>query len=124
MSFMEWSKNLGMDPIIVIVGFMGAGKTTFLKWLVKEFIKNAWKPSIILNDYENAQLDSQQFLSFLEPSEVQALSGSCICCSGVNELRQQVNAIPKRKKGITLIEANGTTDAVTLMEFLGVGINE
>ena len=40
------------------------------------------------------------------------------------ELRQQVNAIPKRQKGITFIEANGTSDAATLMEFLGVGIDE
>ena len=32
--------------------------------------------------------------------------------------------IPKRKNGITLIEANGTSDACTLMEFLGVGLTD
>ena len=113
-----------MEPIIVIVGFLGAGKTTVLKWLVKQLLSKNWKPTVILNDYENATLDSQQFLSLLEPSEVKALNGSCICCTGVNDLRQKVNTIPKRKKGITLIEANGTTDAMTLMEFLGVGISK
>ncbi|MFK7825642.1 MAG: GTP-binding protein [Oligoflexales bacterium] len=113
-----------MEPIIVIVGFMGAGKTTFLKWLIEKYVDDGWQPTLILNDYENASLDSQQFLSFLDPSYVQALSGSCICCSGITELRSQVNAIPRRKKGVTFIEANGTTDAVTLMEFLGVGISK
>ena len=113
-----------MEPLIVIVGFMGAGKTTFLKGLFREYLKDGWQPTLILNDYENAHFDAQQFLSFLEPDQVQALSGSCICCSGVAELRDQVNAIPKRERGITFIEANGTTDAVMLMEFLGIGINK
>ena len=53
---------------------------------------------------------------------MKALNGSCICCSGINELRDFVNNIPERKRGIILIEANGTSDACSLMGFLGVGI--
>ena len=113
-----------MEAIIVIVGFLGAGKTTLLKKLVKSYLEQKWNPFIILNDYENANIDGQDFLEFLEPKQVRALSGSCICCSGINELREQVNRIPSRAKGITLIEANGTTDAVSLMGFLGVGMEE
>ena len=113
-----------MEPIIVIVGFLGAGKTTLLKKLTKEYSNNSWNPFIILNDYENASMDPQQFLDFLPPLQVNALTGSCICCSGVHELRTRVNAIPTREKGITFIEANGTTDAGELMGFLGVGIKE
>ena len=79
---------------------------------------------IILNDYENANLEAQQFLDQLDSKQVRALSGSCICCSGINELREFINRIPQRTKGITLIEANGTSDACSLMSFLGVGLNE
>ena len=113
-----------MEPLIVIVGFLGAGKTTLLKKLLKEFMDNSWNPCVILNDYENAFMDSQQLLEFLSPDQVNALSGSCICCSGVTELRSQVNSIKKRERGVTLIEANGTSDACSLMGFLGVGLNE
>lgn len=113
-----------MEPIIVIVGFLGAGKTTLLKKVIEESIAVDWNPFMILNDYENANIDAQDFLRFLKPSQINALSGSCICCSGINELRLQVNRIPQRENGITLIEANGTTDAVSLMGFLGVGMNE
>ena len=113
-----------MESIIVIVGFLGAGKTTLMKRLINDYLQSGWSPYVILNDYENADLDSQQFLSLLGPGNARALSGSCICCSGVNELRRQVNEIPKRSHGITFIEANGTSDAVTLMEFLGVGLNK
>lgn len=69
-------------------------------------------------------MDVDQLNDKLDPACIKALSGSCICCSGILELRDFVNQIPERKNGITLIEANGTSDAVELMGFLGVGIED
>lgn len=113
-----------MEAIITVVGFLGAGKTTLLGRLIREFNNKHWNPFVILNDYENANLDAQQLAVQLKPKSIKALGGSCICCSGIVELRNMVNRIPERKNGITLIEANGTSDASSLMEFLAVGINE
>ncbi|MEM6720534.1 MAG: GTP-binding protein [Bacteroidota bacterium] len=113
-----------MEAIITVVGFLGAGKTTLLKHLMHSYLDNDWSPYIILNDYENADLDVQQFMQEMDPKSVRSLSGSCICCSGIGELRNFVNRIPERENGVTLIEANGTSDACSLMSFLGVGINE
>ena len=113
-----------MEAIITIVGFLGAGKTTLLKHLTNSYKSKGWDPYIILNDYENASIDALQFTESVNPKWIKALTGSCICCSGINELRDFVNGIPEREKGITLIEANGTSDACSLMEFLGVGVNE
>ncbi|PKV51372.1 G3E family GTPase [Aquimarina sp. MAR_2010_214] len=113
-----------MESIITVVGFLGAGKTTLLRYLIAEFIDNGWNPFIILNDYENANMDAQQLTQQVDFNNIKALSGSCICCSGIMELRNIVNRIPKRENGITLIEANGTSDACSLMEFLGVGLND
>lgn len=113
-----------MEPIITVVGFLGAGKTTLLKQLIKNYTDKGWDPFVILNDYENASLDAQQFNNQIESNQIRALSGSCICCSGINELREFINRIPKRNNGITLIEANGTSDACSLMGFLGVGVND
>ncbi len=113
-----------MEPIIAIVGFLGAGKTTLLNHLASTFVKGDWSPYVILNDYENAFLDAQQLAEKIDPKLIQALNGSCICCSGIAELRDFVNRIPERKNGITLIEANGTSDACSLMGFLGVGIEK
>lgn len=113
-----------MEAIITIVGFLGSGKTTLLKYLTNSYIAKGWNPYIILNDYENAGLDVQQFIDCVVPNQIKALNGSCICCSGINELREFVNRIPERNNGITLIEANGTSDACSLMSFLGVGVND
>jgi len=113
-----------MEAIVVIVGFLGAGKTTLLKKLVDDATARDWQPFVVLNDYESADLDIAQLSEKLDAKWLKALSGSCICCSGISELRDSVNRIPERKNGITFIEANGTTDACSLMGFLGVGINE
>lgn len=113
-----------MEALITIVGFLGAGKTTLLNYLIDSFSERGWHPYIILNDYENANMDVQQLLDKVELKHVKALTGSCICCSGINELRNCVNRIPQRTNGVTLIEANGTSDACSLMEFLCVGLNE
>ena len=85
-----------MESIITIVGFLGAGKTTLLKKLITNYIEDEWKPFVILNDYENAYMDAQQFYEEIDNQYVQALSGSCICCSGINELREFVNTIATR----------------------------
>lgn len=113
-----------MEAIITVVGFLGAGKTTLLKRLVTGSIQSNWSPFIILNDYENANMDVQQFLEQMDAKWVRALSGSCICCSGILQLRDFVNSIPERTNGITFIEANGTSDSCSLMGFLGVGLND
>ena len=113
-----------MEAIITIVGFLGAGKTTLLRQLVNNYITNNWNPYIVLNDYENAKLDALQLTNKIDPKWIKPLTGSCICCSGINELRNSVNRIPERNNGITLIEANGTSDACALVEFLGVGLND
>ena len=112
-----------MESIIAIVGFLGAGKTTLLTHLVERYRREGWAPFVVLNDYENADLDAQQLTRELEAGAIRALNGSCICCSGIAELRETVNRIPERPRGITLIEANGTSDACSLMGFLGVGLH-
>jgi len=113
-----------VESIIVIVGFLGAGKTRLLKDLIESYLSVGWNPYVILNDYANASFEASQLSSSLSLEMIKALNGSCICCDGIGELRQSVNSIPRREKGITLIEANGTSDACRLMGFLGVGLNK
>ena len=112
------------EAILVIVGFLGAGKTTVLKHLANSYTLEGWSPYILLNDYENAYLDVQQFKERLTAKSIKGVNGSCICCDGIHVLRDFVNKIPPRENGITLIEANGTTDACALAGFLGTGLNE
>ena len=84
-----------------------------------------WQPFVILNDYADAQLDAQQIQERIGANAVSALTGSCICCDGIDKLRDSVNSIPPREKGITLIEANGTSELYERLKcFLGFSVDE
>ena len=109
---------------MAIVGFLGAGKTTLLGELVERCVERGRSPHVVLNDYASADLDARRIAEGTPLGTVTALTGSCICCDGIEQHRDSVNAAPFRANGITLIEANGTTDAPRLMEFLGVGLDE
>jgi G3E family GTPase len=67
-----------MEAIITIVGFLGSGKTTLLKKLIHNYVDQNWNPYVILNDYENAGLDAQQFLDQIDVKQLKALSGSLL----------------------------------------------
>jgi G3E family GTPase len=110
---------------LVLVGYLGAGKTTLLKRMVQWLICNDWQPYIVLNDYQNARLDTTWIRQEFAELAIDPLAGSCICCSGLNELREALRQRPaNRKKPITLIEANGTTDPFDLLAHLTVGIDQ
>ena len=57
--FLFW--DVIMEAIIVLVGFLGAGKTTLLRKLLEQLLEDKWDTKVILNDYENATLDAQDF---------------------------------------------------------------
>ncbi len=95
-----------------------------LKYLTKVYLKEGWDPFIILNDYENADLDTLQFIDQVNQKSIQSLIGSCICCSEIHKLREYVNQISLRDHGVTLIEVNGTTETCSLAGFLGVGLDK
>jgi len=44
-------------PLVLLVGFLGSGKTTQLKYLIDEALAGGLQPSVILNDYGNADID-------------------------------------------------------------------
>lgn len=46
-------------PMVMLTGFLGAGKTTFLRSLLDELSAREHRADAILNDRENAQIDSE-----------------------------------------------------------------
>jgi G3E family GTPase len=67
-----------MPPLVLLVGFLGSGKTTFLKALLPLLKEHCVVPRVIIN-YQNAEVDAEQLVAFVD--RVEAIRGSCICCS-------------------------------------------
>ena len=71
-------ENMVNTKIDVISGFLGAGKTTFIKRLV-EGNKDKGKTIIIENEFGEIGIDG----GFLKNSgiEIKEMNSGCICCS-------------------------------------------
>jgi len=101
-------------PLLFITGFLGAGKTTLLRALLNEYRKGGRSADVILNDFENAELDA----STLPPgaASIAPIAASCACCDSLEGLIELCLAAQKGAGDALLIELNGTADPLPLLE--------
>ena len=107
---------MSRTPLVVIVGFLGAGKTTFLQNLIPALESEGLSPSLLINDYQNARIDAERFRGVID--EVTALNGDCVCCGSRDELLAALEQFEHRTGRVLLVETNGTTDSEQLLETL------
>ena len=107
-----------MTPLVLVVGFLGSGKTTFLKALLPALNAAGVEPHVIINDYQNAMVDAEQ-LSTLTKA-VEAISGDCVCCGSREELLVALEKFVPGPGKAVIVETNGTTDSEQLIEMLSL----
>ena len=74
-----------MIPIIIISGFLGSGKTTFLQHILKEH-KPTDKVLIIENDFGETSLDAANLAK--TGATIREVTSDCICCSLLGNFHQ------------------------------------
>ena len=109
-----------LTPLVIVSGYLGAGKTTFLREIIPQLVGSTLVPYVILNDFSNAEVDSAS-LCEVAP-QVEALSGGCICCDSSVSLIENLEKIPTDAPTIVFIEANGTSDPYPLIELLSLDV--
>lgn len=93
-----------MTKIDIVSGFLGAGKTTFIK-RVLETVKNE-KTVLIENEFGEVGIDG----GFLEDSgiEIKEMNSGCICCSLVGDFTSNLQEIlEKYEPERVIIEPSG-----------------
>ncbi|MFC7338345.1 CobW family GTP-binding protein [Haloferula chungangensis] len=103
-------------PVLIVAGFLGAGKTTFIRDLLPRLAGGPLKPFVILNDHLNAEIDAIRLRNL--GAEIETLPAGCVCCEDSSGLSEAVLAIPPSNNPLLIIEANGTTDPYRLIEIL------
>ena len=94
-----------MLKIDVISGFLGAGKTTFIKRLLDTKLKNE-KVVLIENEYGEISVDSDLLKD--TNISIKEISQGCICCSLVGDFSKSLNEIiDKYNPDRILIEPSG-----------------
>ncbi|MBO5097901.1 MAG: GTP-binding protein [Agathobacter sp.] len=94
-----------MTKIDIISGFLGAGKTTFIKKMLEEAFKGE-QIVLIENEFGEVGIDG----GFLKDSgiEITEMNSGCICCSLVGDFATNLNeVITKYRPDRILIEPSG-----------------
>ena len=94
-----------MTKIDIISGFLGAGKTTFIKKLLQEAIKGE-QVVLIENEFGQIGIDG----GFLKDSgiEIREMNSGCICCSLVGDFGKSLEEVlTKYKPDRIIIEPSG-----------------
>lgn len=94
-----------MTKIDIISGFLGAGKTTFIKKLLQEAISGE-QVVLIENEFGEIGIDG----GFLKDSgiEIREMNSGCICCSLVGDFGKSLSEVlTKYKPDRIIIEPSG-----------------
>ncbi len=75
--------------ILVVSGFLGAGKTTFIREMIR---RCGIKPVVLENEYGQTDVDAQ-ILSASDAADVWGLQEGCICCTKSADMANSVIAI-------------------------------
>jgi G3E family GTPase len=105
-------------PLVLVSGFLGAGKTTFLRHLLPLLNQGGYLPHLVINDYGQAEIDAATLARLT--ATVRAINGSCVCCDSQDEFLNLLANETLHARSVLLVETNGTTDPCEIIECLGL----
>jgi G3E family GTPase len=103
-------------PIILIAGYLGSGKTTYLNRLLSE--ANGLKLAVLVNDFGAINIDANLIEGSVD--DVVALQNGCICCSMAAGMQSAILKVLKReeKPEAIVIEASGVANPGEIIKIL------
>ncbi len=109
-------------PVIVVSGFLGSGKTTFLRYLLKESNK---KFGLIINEFGDVGIDGDLIKSCdrcyeTEKECVIELNNGCLCCTVQDDFVPSIKALLEFNPPIEsiIIETSGLALPIPLIQAL------
>ena len=92
-------------PVVVVGGYLGAGKTTLVNGLLRQ--ANGRRIAVLVNDFGQTSIDADLIEG--ADQEVLVLAGGCVCCSFgadlVGTLQKALQRTPR--PDVVLIECSG-----------------
>eukprot|EP00567_Pseudictyota_dubia_P013103 CAMPEP_0197435410 /NCGR_PEP_ID=MMETSP1175-20131217/3010_1 /TAXON_ID=1003142 /ORGANISM="Triceratium dubium, Strain CCMP147" /LENGTH=342 /DNA_ID=CAMNT_0042964445 /DNA_START=87 /DNA_END=1115 /DNA_ORIENTATION=- len=110
----EQAENL--TPITVITGFLGAGKTTLVNYILKE--QNKWKIAVLENEFGEVSIDDGLVAESLDaPEDLITMDNGCVCCSVRGDLVRTLGQLAKRRKDFDamILETTGLADPAPIV---------
>ncbi|HEX9998799.1 MAG TPA: GTP-binding protein [Abditibacterium sp.] len=110
-------------PIALVTGFLGSGKTTFMRHLLRDAANRGIKVGVVINEFGVADIDG----SILRESGADmlgSLAGGCACCSSQDEMiwtMIELGRLPRESQpDVVLLESSGLADPLVMLDGLTV----
>lgn len=104
-------------PVIIVSGFLGCGKTTFLRHLLPVCGELGLKPALIINEVGDVDVDGH-LLADLHAEQVR-LIGGCVCCTLQSQLTSTVYDVLERQSvDLMIIECSGLSNPLDVVNAL------
>ena len=100
-------------PVIVVTGFLGAGKTTFINRLLDSGQRRI---AAIVNDFGAINIDVEMIEGKVD--SVIGLDNGCICCSLQGDLLRALKQVLAHEPEAIVIEASGVSDPRGIVQTL------
>ena len=100
--------------VTIITGFLGAGKTTFINYLLKKYTDVEF--ALVENEFGNAAIDTK-LIKGVDASRMFELKEGCICCTITDEYELVLQELAERFPNVMhlLIETTGVADPASVI---------
>lgn len=101
---------------IVVTGFLGAGKTSFIRNVLLPWLMRAHRPALLINDAGEENFDAERLADADVP--VVAISGGCGCCAVAGAMAEAIARLARAPHRPLVIEGSGLAEPGPLLEAL------
>lgn len=106
--------NKKVIPIVLLSGFLGTGKTTFLLNILEQINKVGMKPAILLNEIGEVHVEGERINKNIPTAE---LLGGCICCTSKGDLTGELHQlVVDHQPDLIIVESTGVAHPFETIE--------
>ncbi len=104
-------------PVIIVTGFLGCGKTTFLRHLLPVCGEVGIRPALVINEVGDVDVDGE-LLDDLNAQQAR-LVGGCVCCTLQAQLATTLDdLLARRAADCIIIECSGLSNPIDVISVL------
>lgn len=103
--------TLTATPLLLITGFLGSGKTTFINRLLQ--LPTPPKLGVVVNEFGQIGIDG----ALLAGTEILELANGCVCCvKGTEMWESALELVDRAGAEVLLVETSGLVEPAVLLE--------